>query len=97
MRSHFISVLTVSGIAASICCALAIGQPVPPAPAPAPAPVVPAFTNKVLKQEPAIGQLPTGASVLVDDDTCPAGQIKKVIGGNVATSQPRIRSCVPRK
>jgi caspase domain-containing protein/uncharacterized protein DUF6719 len=76
----------------------------PPAPAPsppaatsrAPSVVVPAFTKNLLKEEPAIGKLPTGASVLVDDGTCPTGQIKQVIGGSIATGQPRLRSCVPR-
>jgi hypothetical protein len=76
---------------------------VPSAPPPAAAPaqprtgsVVPAFTRDILKREPAIGQLPTGASVLVDDGTCPAGQLKQVVGGNVATGQPRLRSCVAK-
>jgi uncharacterized caspase-like protein len=69
--------------------------PVTP-PAPRTGAVVPAFTRDILKREPAIGQLPTGASVLVDDGTCPAGQIKQVVGGNVATGQPRLRSCVAR-
>jgi hypothetical protein len=55
----------------------------------------PDWTTKYLQQEPAIGQLPTGAKVLVDDRTCPSGQIKQVIGGNVATGQPRVRSCIP--
>jgi hypothetical protein len=50
----------------------------------------------ILKEEPSIGLLPTGVKVLVDDGTCPPQQIKQVIGGNLATHQPRIRSCVPR-
>jgi uncharacterized caspase-like protein len=54
------------------------------------------WTNKVLTEEPAIGKLPPGASVLVDDGTCPAGQIKEVIGGNITTGQARQRQCVPR-
>jgi hypothetical protein len=54
----------------------------------------PDWTTKTLKQEPPIGQLPQGAKVLVDDRTCPAGQIKQVIGGNVAAGQPRLRSCI---
>jgi len=57
---------------------------------------VPAFTNQILNAEPGIGQLPTGAKVLVDDGTCPVGQIKQVVGGNVTTGQLRLRSCVPR-
>ena len=76
----------------------AVGAPIPVAP-PAtrtPESEPPAFTKELLKREPAIGQLPTGASVLVDDGTCGAGKIKKVVGGNVATGQPRARSCVAR-
>jgi hypothetical protein len=65
-------------------------------PAPPPKPFVPALTTQLLKTEPPIGQLPTDASVLVDDGTCPAGQVKQLIGGNVPTGQPRLRSCVPR-
>jgi hypothetical protein len=52
---------------------------------------------QILKVEPPIGQLPTGAKVLVDDGTCPPPLIKQVTGGNVATGQVRIRSCVPRQ
>jgi len=59
--------------------------------------IVPAFTNEILKKEPPIGKLPPGAAVLVDDHTCPAGQIKQVVGGNITTGQPRLRSCVARK
>jgi uncharacterized caspase-like protein len=69
----------------------------PPAPAaPSPRAAAPALTKDIVKQEPAIGKLPPGASVLVDDGTCPAGQIKQLIGGNIGTGQPRLRSCVPR-
>jgi len=57
---------------------------------------VPAFSTQILKTEPAIGQLPTGATALVDDATCPSGQIKQIVGGNVTTGQPRLRSCIPR-
>jgi hypothetical protein len=45
--------------------------------------------------EPPIGQLPPGAKVLIDDGTCPVGQLKQVVGGNTATGQARLRSCVP--
>jgi hypothetical protein len=37
---------------------------------------------EVLKEEPPMGQLREGQTVLVDDGSCPAGQIKQVIGGN---------------
>ncbi|MDQ2954845.1 MAG: hypothetical protein M3R18_07935, partial [Pseudomonadota bacterium] len=59
------------------------------------APEPPAFTAEILRVEPVIGQLPPGAKVLVDDGTCGAGKLKQVIGGNVTTGQPRVRSCVP--
>ena len=62
----------------------------------APAPFVPAFTREMLKQEPAIGKLPTGASALIDDGTCPQGQVKLVVGGNVAKGEARQRSCIAR-
>jgi hypothetical protein len=72
------------------------GQPsTTPAPA-VPDPVVPAFTAKILKSEPPVGQLPPGAKVLIDDGTCPTGRLKQVVGGNVTTGQARLRSCVPR-
>jgi hypothetical protein len=63
---------------------------------PASEPAVPALTTHILKSEPPIGQLPTGAKALVDDGTCPTGKIKQVVGGKVTTGQPRLRSCVPR-
>jgi len=37
---------------------------------------------RVLKKEPPVGQLREGQTVLVDDGSCSAGQIKQVIGGN---------------
>jgi hypothetical protein len=77
------------------------GQPagapsVSPSAPPVPEPFVPAFTTQILKTEPPIGQLPPGAKVLIDDGTCPTGKLKQVVGGNVTTGQPRLRSCVPR-
>lgn len=36
----------------------------------------------VLKQEPPMGQMREGQVVLVDDGSCPKGQIKEVTGGN---------------
>jgi hypothetical protein len=65
-------------------------------PAPPAVPELPALTTQILKTEPPIGQLPPGAKVLIDDGTCPSGKLKQVVGGNVATGQPRLRSCVPR-
>jgi hypothetical protein len=37
---------------------------------------------QTLKHEPPMGGLKENQRVLVDDGTCPAGQIKQVIGGN---------------
>src|SRR5665213_3360391 len=51
---------------------------------------------EILKVEPPVGQLPSGAKVLIDDGKCPAGKIKQVVGGNVSIGQARVRSCVPR-
>jgi uncharacterized protein DUF6719 len=56
---------------------------------------------QVLKTEPAMGQLREGQVVLVDDGTCPKGQIKQVTGGNHVkaggTKQiERSRRCIPR-
>ena len=52
----------------------------------------------VYKREPGIVLLKEGEAVLVDDGTCPKGQIKKVVGGNNQreTRTARTRSCVPR-
>jgi hypothetical protein len=47
-----------------------------------------------LKQEPESGSMPTGSIVYVDDGTCPAAQIKKVVIGSTAKNIPRVRSCV---
>ena len=54
-----------------------------------------------VKQEPPMGAMREGQVVLVDDGSCPAGQIKRVIGGNHTkaggTKQTlRASSCVPR-
>lgn len=42
----------------------------------------PGWTQSILKQEPALGELREGQSVMVDDGTCPKGQVKLVTGGN---------------
>jgi hypothetical protein len=56
-----------------------------------------ALAQRVLKQEPPLGSLATGKSVLVDDGTCPKGQIKKVTGGHMQRREPRSVTCVPRR
>jgi len=56
---------------------------------------------EILKKEPVMGALKEGQVVLVDDGSCPAGQIKKVVGGNHVKAGgykriERIKTCVPR-
>jgi hypothetical protein len=58
-------------------------------------------TAEVLKREPPMGQLREGQIVLVDDGSCPAGQIKQVTGGNHVAAGGfknivRTRRCIPR-
>jgi hypothetical protein len=44
-----------------------------------------------------IGDLRLGQRILVDDGTCPAGQIKEVSGSQMTTSGVlRTRKCIPR-
>jgi hypothetical protein len=44
-----------------------------------------------------IGELRLGQRILVDDGTCPAGQIKEVSGSQMTTSGVlRTRKCIPR-
>ena len=62
-----------------------------------------ADAEKILKSEPE-GHLRPGQRVLVDDGTCPNGQIKEIIGGSnrvYGTSirrpgTPRLTQCIPR-
>lgn len=56
---------------------------------------------EILKREPAMGSLKPGQTVLVDDGTCPKGQVKEVTGGDhkkVGGKQQleRQRRCVAR-
>jgi hypothetical protein len=57
----------------------------------------PAFAQRVLKGEPAIGAVKEGHRLLIDDGTCPAGQIKEIVGGNVQKHIARQVRCIPRK
>lgn len=55
----------------------------------------------VLPQEPPMGKLRLGQRMLVDDGTCPKGQVLEVIGGDhrkVGGAQmiERRRRCIPR-
>jgi hypothetical protein len=59
-----------------------------------------AFATTV-KQEPRMGAMREGQVLLVDDGSCPAGQIKRVVGGNhtkVGGTKQIVRtsSCIPR-
>jgi hypothetical protein len=51
--------------------------------------------SQVLKGEPSEGSVATGKKVLVDDGTCPAGQIKEVTGGSKITHIARATRCIP--
>jgi hypothetical protein len=55
-----------------------------------------AAQSQVLKNEPTMGNFPTGKRVLVDDGTCPAGQIKEVTGGSKTQNIARSTRCIPR-
>jgi len=54
-----------------------------------------AAAQTIVKQEPPPGGLRRGQMVLVDDGSCPKGQIKQVIAGS--EGRKRTRSCVPRR
>jgi hypothetical protein len=53
----------------------------------------------VLKEEPARRALKSGQVVLVDDGSCPAGQLKELTGGKGEGegSVRRTPRCVPKK
>jgi hypothetical protein len=49
-------------------------------------------------REQDIGDLRLGQRILVDDGSCPAGQVKEVSGARMtATGIARMRKCVPRQ
>ena len=50
----------------------------------------------ILKQEPAKGVLRVGEVVYVDDGSCPAGEVKKITGGNQKAGKTRLVECVKR-
>ncbi|WP_166294745.1 MULTISPECIES: DUF6719 family protein [unclassified Bradyrhizobium] len=57
----------------------------------------PASAQQALMREGDIVDLRVGQRVLVDDGSCPAGQIKQVIGAKLSQNGVvRTRSCVPR-
>jgi hypothetical protein len=55
-----------------------------------------AHAQDVLKKEPAKGELRYGRVVLVDDGSCPPGQIRELTGGSVEREIPRKSRCVKR-
>jgi hypothetical protein len=57
---------------------------------------VKAAVENALIAEPAIGRLPTGETVLVDDRVCNADHIKAITGGDVNKGISRTKKCVPR-
>ena len=57
---------------------------------------VPAAADQVSREQDIIG-LRLGQRVLVDDGSCPAGQIKEVLGSKMMpTGLLRTRKCIPR-
>jgi formylglycine-generating enzyme required for sulfatase activity/uncharacterized caspase-like protein len=58
-------------------------------------PVAPAVPGaEVLNREPPEGTLLSGKRVLVDDGTCPKGQIKELVGGDRKKGIDRTRRCI---
>jgi hypothetical protein len=58
--------------------------------------VTPAMADQVSREQ-EITELRLGQRILVDDGSCPAGQIKQVYGARMTASGIlRARQCVPR-
>jgi hypothetical protein len=58
--------------------------------------VTPALAQQVAREQD-IADLRLGQRVMVDDGSCPAGQIKEVTGVKLTTTGvARARKCVPR-
>lgn len=51
---------------------------------------------EILKEVPANGTVRRGDVVFVDDGKCPAGEVKRIVGGNQMTGAPRQVECVKR-
>ena len=60
------------------------------------APVDHSLPGTVVRREPPGGSVPHGATVRVDDGSCPRGMIKEITGGNLNRNVPRLRRCVTR-
>ncbi|MEL6235494.1 MAG: DUF6719 family protein [Pseudomonadota bacterium] len=50
----------------------------------------------ILTEDPKPGEIPHNETVLVDDGSCPPGQVKELTGGNQNLDIPRKERCVPR-
>ena len=50
--------------------------------------------TRYLTQDPPAGGLKHNEVVLVDDGSCPTGQIKQLTGGNMQLSIPRQSECI---
>lgn len=57
----------------------------------------PAQAQQVLKSEPPMGSVKEGERLLIDDGTCAKGQIKEIVGGNIAKRIQRQVRCIPRR
>ena len=54
-------------------------------------------TAQTVSREQDIPDLRLGQRVMVDDGSCPAGQVKEVMGSQMTTTGVlRIRKCIPR-
>jgi hypothetical protein len=51
---------------------------------------------QVVSREQDIADLRLGQRILVDDGSCPAGQIKEVSGAQMTTNGIRVHKCIPR-
>jgi hypothetical protein len=51
-------------------------------------------SQSIPKDVPKEGEIPYGEVVLVDDGTCPKGQVKEITGGNREKSIPRKSRCI---
>jgi hypothetical protein len=57
----------------------------------------PSASAQVIGREQDIGDLRLGQRVMVDDGSCPTGQIKEVTGSQMTSNGvTRVRKCIPR-
>jgi Family of unknown function (DUF6719) len=55
-----------------------------------------AAASTTVSKEPPSGGLRYGQRLLVDDGSCPAGQIKELTGGKSTNGVKRLRRCIKR-